>query len=150
ASSSVSSYESVHMRRTHADAQIALPSPTGVVKPHIPDDSIRSGTGESELEFRQRLANRVREARAARGMTRVALAEASDVSLRFLAQIETGHGNPSLLVMRKLAAALSVSVESLVADTVPASVERVLLDRALNQMSSEQIGIVRALIADRF
>src|SRR4029450_2891583 len=90
------------------------------------------------------------EVRAARGMTRAALAEASNVSLRFLAQIETAHGNPSLLVMRKLASALGVSVESLVADTVPAGIDRLLLDRALNHLTPEQLRIVRSLVADRF
>jgi XRE family aerobic/anaerobic benzoate catabolism transcriptional regulator len=141
------------MRRAPADkaARIAFESrPVAAVQWRMPDHPARLGANESEVAFRERLANRVREVRAARGMTRAALAEASDVSLRFLAQIEAGRGNPSLLVMRKLASALGVSLESLIAEAVPASVDRLMLDRALNHMTPEQLGAVRTFIADRF
>lgn len=103
-----------------------------------------------DAEYRQRLATRLREVRAVRGTTRAALAEASGVSLRFLAQIEAASGNPSLMVMRKIATALGIPLESLIADAAPASVDRLLLDQALNRMSPEQLGQVRTLVADRF
>lgn len=48
------------------------------------------------------------------GMTRKALAAASGVSERYLAQLEAGQGNISVLLLRKVAHAMHVSVESLV------------------------------------
>ena len=59
------------------------------------------------------LGDRVRQTRARRGMTRRQLARDSGVSERYLAQIESGHGNISVLVLRRLAKALNVSVDVL-------------------------------------
>src|SRR4029077_19770360 len=59
------------------------------------------------------LADRVRQARALRGMTRKQLARDSGVSERYLAQIEGGKGNISVLVLRQLARALNMSVDAL-------------------------------------
>lgn len=59
------------------------------------------------------LGDRVRQARARRGMTRKQLARDSGVSERYLAQIESGKGNISVLVLRQLAKALNVSVDVL-------------------------------------
>jgi XRE family aerobic/anaerobic benzoate catabolism transcriptional regulator len=58
----------------------------------------------------------VRNARAARGMTRKALAQGSGVSERYLAQLESGQGNASILLLRQIASALRVSLEVLVRD----------------------------------
>jgi len=60
---------------------------------------------------------RVRIERAKRGMTRRALAEQSQTSERYLAQIETGTGNPSVLVLDAIARALGVDTT----DLMPAS-----------------------------
>ena len=57
---------------------------------------------------------RVRSLRASRGMSRRILAEASGVSERYLAQLEAGRGNASLLVLRAVAGAMSVTVDDLV------------------------------------
>lgn len=113
----------------------------------------RSGANDvedSDVEYRKRLAARLREVRAARGMTRTALAEASDVSLRFLAQLETARGNPSLTVMRKIASALGVPLESLIAESAPRPVDQLLIEQALNRLTPEQLGALRTMIADRF
>jgi XRE family transcriptional regulator, aerobic/anaerobic benzoate catabolism transcriptional regulator len=58
----------------------------------------------------------VRAARATRGMTRKALARDSDVSERYLAQLESGRGNTSILVLRQIAGALRVPLEHLARD----------------------------------
>ena len=47
-------------------------------------------------------------------MTRKTLAKASGVSERYLAQLEAGEGNISVLLLRKVAHAMSVPVETLV------------------------------------
>ncbi len=57
---------------------------------------------------------RVRQARARRGMTRKILARDSGVSERYLAQIEAGRGNISILVLEQLATALNVEPSVLI------------------------------------
>src|SRR5436190_517667 len=50
----------------------------------------------------------VRVGRAKRGMTRRQLAHGSGASERYLAQIESGHGNPSIIMLKSIAEALDV------------------------------------------
>ena len=61
------------------------------------------------------LGSRVRDLRNQRGMTRKTLARESDVSERHLAQLESGEGNISILLLHRIAAVLSVSLEELFA-----------------------------------
>ena len=70
--------------------------------------------------FLRTLGERVRELRARRGMTRRSLARESGVSERYLAQLEAGRGNPSILVIRHLARAFGVVPEALISDGDPA------------------------------
>lgn len=105
---------------------------------------------DPDREYRERLAARLREVRAARGMTRAALASSSGVSLRFLAQLEVASGNPSLTVMRKITTALGISLESLIAEAPPATVDRLLVEQTLNRMTPDQLAAARTLLTDRF
>ena len=68
----------------------------------------------TETLYLSRLGERVRAWRSGQGMTRKALALASGVSERYLAQLEAGEGNISVLLLRKVAHAMGVPVESLV------------------------------------
>jgi len=70
-----------------------------------------------ETDFLQQLGERVRAWRAEHATTRRALASASGVSERFLAQLEAGQGNISVLRLRALARAMRVPLESLVRET---------------------------------
>src|ERR1043165_8540146 len=67
-----------------------------------------------ESDFLLQLGERVRAWRSAHATTRKALAAASGVSERFLAQLEAGQGNIAVLRLRELARAMSVPLESLV------------------------------------
>lgn len=67
-----------------------------------------------EAAYLHRLGERVRAWRNGSGTTRKALAAASGVSERYLAQLEAGQGNISVLLLRKVARAMGVSIESLV------------------------------------
>ena len=69
---------------------------------------------QQEHAFLARLGERVRTWRTEHGMTRKQLSVASGVSERYLAQLEAGQGNMSVLLLRKVARAMSVSVERLV------------------------------------
>ncbi len=57
----------------------------------------------------------IRTKRQSRGLTMEALARRADVSLSTVARIEGGHNEPRLDVLRKLAVALNVSIDELVA-----------------------------------
>lgn len=61
------------------------------------------------------LANNLRCLRESRGLTQQQLAQLSDVPRPTLAHLESGAGNPTLLVMMKVATALQVSIEQLIA-----------------------------------
>ena len=60
------------------------------------------------------LADRVRRMRRARGWTRAFLAERSGLSVRFLARVESGDGNISLLRLSSLARALHTTADELI------------------------------------
>jgi XRE family aerobic/anaerobic benzoate catabolism transcriptional regulator len=61
----------------------------------------------------------VRSARAKRGMTRRQLAEQSGASERYLAQIEGGHGNPTVIILNAIARALDLSAVELLPPANP-------------------------------
>jgi XRE family aerobic/anaerobic benzoate catabolism transcriptional regulator len=67
----------------------------------------------SEAAFLAAIGGEVRRNRAKRGMTRRQLAQASDTSERYLAQIESGAGNPSVSVLRSIAQALDLPCAAL-------------------------------------
>jgi XRE family aerobic/anaerobic benzoate catabolism transcriptional regulator len=67
-----------------------------------------------EQVYLARLGERVRAWRSEHGVTRKALAQSSGVSERYLAQLEAGQGNISVLLLRKVARAMGVQVEVLI------------------------------------
>ncbi|MEO0917866.1 MAG: helix-turn-helix transcriptional regulator [Pseudomonadota bacterium] len=95
----------------------------------------------------ERLAVRVRSARAAKGLPRRALSEMSGVSPRYLAQLEAGEGNISIMLLNRVANALECRVEDLIAeaDPLPGDVARVASLYA--QAPASVQGRVRALLA---
>ena len=72
----------------------------------------RSGAVQG-TDYLRVLGERVRRLRAQRGMTRRLLAHDSGVSERYLAQLESGRGNISILLLRQVAAAMSVPLAEL-------------------------------------
>jgi XRE family transcriptional regulator, aerobic/anaerobic benzoate catabolism transcriptional regulator len=99
-----------------------------------------------DVAYLRTLADKVREARAQRGMTRNALAADSGVSLRFLAQLEGGQGNPSILVLRRIASAMGFPPDSLLSDDPPPAIDRILLTQMLKRLPDAEIAKVRGLI----
>jgi XRE family transcriptional regulator, aerobic/anaerobic benzoate catabolism transcriptional regulator len=67
--------------------------------------------------FLAAIGREVRKNRAKRGMTRRQLAQASATSERYLAQIESGAGNPSVSVLRAIAQALDLPASALLPET---------------------------------
>ena len=64
----------------------------------------------ADAEFIQAIGRRVREARARHGMTRKTLALNAGVSERYLAQVESGETNPSIMVLRHVVHALGIAL----------------------------------------
>lgn len=90
-----------------------------------------------EDDFLLSLGKRVRELRNRRGMTRKMMAYEADVSERHLAQIETGEGNVSIVLLRRITEALNVSLAELFA---PETEERNadLIQRFLRHLSANR------------
>src|SRR5919205_4530887 len=74
---------------------------------------------QQEHAYLAQLGDRVRAWRSEHGMTRKALALASGISERYLAQLEAGEGNISILLLRKVARAMDVPLEWLVRESEP-------------------------------
>src|SRR5260370_42103157 len=64
--------------------------------------------------FLTRLGERVRTMRSRRGMSRKVLARHSEVAERYLAQLAAGKGNCSIVLLRRIASAMSVPCSALV------------------------------------
>src|SRR2546429_7811475 len=69
--------------------------------------------GETASDLNQRIAERVRELRAAHGLSLDALATKSGVSRSMISLIERGETSPTAVVLEKLAAGLGVMLASL-------------------------------------
>ena len=90
-----------------------MPGPKAKPKPRE-----KSGTTPAGADaFTAAVGGLVRSARAKRGITRRVLAEQSGASERYLAQIESGQGNPSVVILKRIADALDVPVAELLPRT---------------------------------
>ena len=70
-------------------------------------------------EFLKIVGMRVRSQRSAMSMSRKKLAEVSGVSERYLAQLESGQGNMSIALLRKVTAAINMSLAKLLSADTP-------------------------------
>ncbi len=102
-----------------------------------------------DVAYLRILAGKIRAARAQRGMTRNALAADSGVSLRFLAQLESGQGNPSILVLRRVASAMGFPADDLLSDDPPPAIERILLQQMLKSLPDAAFAKARRLLAQQ-
>lgn len=69
-------------------------------------------------EFLSVVGKRVRRQRAEKSMSRKRLAEVSGVSERYLAQLESGQGNMSIALLRKVTTAIGMSMGALMSAEV--------------------------------
>ena len=103
---------------------------------------------EEKNPFLVALGERVKIARARKGMTRRALAQAAEVSDRHLANLEYGLGNPSILVLLQVANALQCSLAELVGDVTTRSPEWLLLRELLQQHDEAALRRIRRQISE--
>jgi XRE family aerobic/anaerobic benzoate catabolism transcriptional regulator len=97
--------------------------------------------------FLNALGERVRTLRARRGMTRRLLAQHSGVSERYIAQLEGGAGNVSVLLLREIARALGITPAALLE---PDSDDTALLRATLARLSPAEAQQARALLVNQF
>lgn len=104
---------------------------------------------EADTRLLATLGERVREARARRGMTRKLLARDSSVSERYLAQLESGQGNVSVLLLRQIADALGLPLAELLREDATQSTELTLIHQFLSRLPQQRLSRVReALLRD--
>jgi len=130
----------VHLEETDRLADIAAEPASS---PHQPENS-------GEAEYLKLLGERVRQTRARRGMTRKLLARDSGVSERYLAQLETGQGNISILLLRQIANALDIPVEALVLDGPEPPVDLVHTTEFLRRLPAAELTEARRLLVQHF
>jgi XRE family aerobic/anaerobic benzoate catabolism transcriptional regulator len=96
------------------------------------------------------LGERVRNARALRGMTRKILARDSGVSERYLAQLEAGQGNISIARLRQIAGAMSLPLVDLVREGPDRPVELSLLLQRLERLNPQELAEAGQLLTAHF
>lgn len=113
--------------------------------------SARPETSQTQTERLLRvLGERVRTLRAHRGMTRKALARESAVSERYLAQLEQGHGNISVVLLARVAAALRTEAGDLLQTRNRRTAEEVLIADLLRELSPENHKTFLQLLTEHF
>lgn len=104
----------------------------------------------NDSRFLQILGERVRQARANRGMTRKILARDSGVSERYLAQLESGQGNVSILLLRDIAQALNMQLEALLREGPAPPIDLVYITEFLRRLPETELQQARRLLLERF
>ena len=105
--------------------------------------------GRAAADFLAALGREVRRARAKRGMTRRQLAQASHTSERYLAQIESGTGNPSVTVLRAIAQALDICAANLLGEPAAHSGARAALLDLVARLPEQSLAELTQLIEAR-
>jgi XRE family aerobic/anaerobic benzoate catabolism transcriptional regulator len=91
-----------------------------------------------DADFLLKLGRRVRELRERRDVTRRVLAAQADVSERYLGQLETGEGNISIMLLRRVAVALKVPIGELL-ETEPDQSQKRLIRQFLEEIPRHRI-----------
>jgi XRE family aerobic/anaerobic benzoate catabolism transcriptional regulator len=103
----------------------------------------------TEAELHALLAQRVRLARAQRGMTRKQLAEQSGISLAYLARVESGAGNISLGLLQKLSLALNAPIAGFLAPEEMHGADFTLILEFLKPQRPDQLARIRRALLER-
>ena len=104
-----------------------------------------SGTSDPETSFLEQLGQRVRTMRALRGMSRKVLARVSGISERYIAQLEAGRGNVSIVLLRRVSNAMGAHLEDLIPAAEPSPDWAVIRD-LLRKASPAQIAQAKDIL----
>ncbi len=119
-----------------------------------PQQDTRRGKTAADEDFLRRVGDRVRAARDQLGITRKKLSEKSGVSERYLADLEVGSGNASLIILRRIAHVLHLDMEQLLAAQPDPSPElkailTLLADLTPDQLTAARHRLQRGLVTTR-
>lgn len=103
----------------------------------------------NETEFLERLGQTVRTLRALRGMSRKVLARVSGVSERYIAQLESGQGNISVILLQRLATAVGANISDLFMAQSESHSDLAVVRDLLRRATPAQLADVKLLLADR-
>lgn len=103
-------------------------------------------TTATEAGFLEQLGQRVRTMRALRGMSRKVLAKVSGISERYIAQLESGKGNVSIMLLRRVSIAMGAHLEDLIPTAEPSPDWAVIRD-LLRKDSPGQIAQIKDVLA---
>jgi XRE family transcriptional regulator, aerobic/anaerobic benzoate catabolism transcriptional regulator len=103
-------------------------------------------TSDPETGFLEALGQRVRTMRALRGMSRKVLAKVSGISERYIAQLEGGKGNVSIVLLRRVSNAMGAHLEDLIPSAEPAPDWAVIRD-LLRKATPAQIAQAKDALA---
>ncbi len=104
------------------------------------------GTSDPETTFLEQLGQRVRTMRALRGMSRKVLAKVSGISERYIAQLEAGRGNVSIVLLRRVSNAMGAHLEDLIPAAEPSPDWAVIRD-LLRKASPVQVAQAKDVLA---
>jgi len=105
---------------------------------------------EPQDGYLKALGERVRKARARRGMTRKLLSRDSGVSERYLAELESGRGNVSITRLRAVGRAMDVALAELVSEGPEHPVELTLLIEQLGRLGPAELAAAAKLVGESF
>jgi XRE family transcriptional regulator, aerobic/anaerobic benzoate catabolism transcriptional regulator len=98
---------------------------------------------ETRNDFLFALGQRLKKLRAQRGLTRKALAKEAQVSERYLANLEYGIGNASVMVLLQIANALRTTLAELLGDFTTTTPEWLMLRAELERCDEAALKSVR-------
>jgi XRE family transcriptional regulator, aerobic/anaerobic benzoate catabolism transcriptional regulator len=101
---------------------------------------------DPEAGFLEQLGQRVRTMRALRGMSRKVLAKVSGISERYIAQLESGKGNVSIVLLRRVSNAMGAHLEDLIPASEPAPDWPVIRD-LVRKATPSQIAHARDILS---
>jgi XRE family aerobic/anaerobic benzoate catabolism transcriptional regulator len=99
-----------------------------------------------EDSFLEELGQRVRTMRGLRGMSRKVLAKVSGISERYIAQLESGKGNVSIVLLRRVSDAMGAHIEDLIPTGEPAPDWPMIRD-LLRKATPDQIAHAKDILA---
>lgn len=104
------------------------------------------GRSAEDAAFLAGLGGRVRGSRAVRGLSRKLLARQAGISERYIAELEAGRGNVSIVLLRRIAEAMGVTAADLVA-VEPDPPDWPVLRALLRDAPPERVAAARRVLA---
>jgi XRE family aerobic/anaerobic benzoate catabolism transcriptional regulator len=107
----------------------------------------REARADADEAFLVELGQRVRRMRALRGMSRKVLAGVSGISERYIAQLESGQGNVSIMLLRRVAEATGAPIEDLIGAEGADNPDWLVIRDRLRSATPDVVAEVKALLA---